>query len=184
MIQVFETLFLSLIKQPVLLEGNVVIGGTGAVGNVKGGGIESVERLGTGVYRINFDRRYNRYLSGGSALIAPATGSPVAAGSLNPTTIYRITDLGTSDFTLVGAKENIVGTAFVASATTAGTGTATAAAAGNIASVQLLSQHPDNCDHVVVQCVTDAGAVANPTAGSVLGFWALLRRSSVKGQGE
>lgn len=47
----------------------------------------------------------------------------IAAGSMVATTEYVIYEVGTSDFTLVGAPSNTVGTVFTATGTTAGTGT-------------------------------------------------------------
>lgn len=52
-------------------------------------------------------------------------GSPVSAGSLVTGTIYKITTVGTSDFTLVGARINQLNTYFVATGTTTGTGSGT-----------------------------------------------------------
>lgn len=181
---VFESRIFNLIKEAVLLEYNFVVGSTGAVGTTKGGGISSVERLGVGTYRVNLDRTYNRLLSGWGGLIAPTTGSAIAAGSLNPTTTYRITTLGTSDFTLVGAAKNIVGEVFVASATTAGTGTATAMGQSAAIVSQLCSAIPDNASHFVFQFIGQDGAIVEATAGSVFAGCVLLRKSSVKGQGE
>jgi hypothetical protein len=161
-----------------------VVGSAGAVGTTKGGGISSVELLGTGTYRVNLDRMYNRLLSVWGGTIAPTTGSAIAAESLNPTTVYRITTLGTSDFTLVGAKKNVVGDVFVASATTAGTGTATAMGITDAVDIQLCTTIPDNCEHFVFQCIDKDGAVTAPDAGCVIAGCVLLRNSSVKGQGE
>lgn len=48
-----------------------------------------------------------------------------AATRLVPGATYTITTVGTTDFTLVGAASNTVGTVFVATGTTTGTGTAT-----------------------------------------------------------
>jgi hypothetical protein len=184
MIQAFESRIFNLIKEAVLLEFNFVVGATGAVGTTKGGGITSVERLGVGTYRVNLDRTYNRLLSAWGGFIAPTTGSAVAAGSLNPTTTYRITTLGTSDFTLVGAAKNVVGEVFVASATTAGTGTATAMGKCAAIDSQMCTVIPDNCSHYVFQCLGQDGNVVEATAGSVFAGVALLRRSVIKGQGE
>jgi hypothetical protein len=184
MIQTMESRIFNLIKEAVLLEFNFVVGATGAVGTTKGGGISSIERLGVGTYRVNLDRTYNRLLSSWGGVIAPTTGSPVAAGSLVATTTYRITTLGTSDFTAVGAKKNVVGEVFVASGTTTGTGTCTAMGVSSAVDFQLCTAIPDNASHWVFQCVDKDGAVVDPTSGSVFAGVALLRKSSVKGQGE
>lgn len=54
-------------------------------------------------------------------------GTSVTAGSFVVGTRYIITALGTTDFTLIGAASNTVGTVFTASGVGAGTGTARAA---------------------------------------------------------
>jgi hypothetical protein len=183
-IQAFSQNFLTLIKEPVLLECNFVVGSTGAVGTLIGSGVSSIERLGVGVYRINLDRTYNRLFSVLGHVVAPLTGSEVAAGSLVATTLYRITTLGTTLFTAVGAKENRLGEAFVASGTTTGTGKATAIAPEQVVSFQIASSFNDTCSHIVVRLVDDGGAAVEALEGSKIHFTCLLRRSSVKGQGE
>jgi hypothetical protein len=50
---------------------------------------------------------------------------PTIAGSFSVGTIYAITFLGTTDFTLIGASANIIGTIFIASGRGSGTGKAT-----------------------------------------------------------
>lgn len=57
-------------------------------------------------------------------LILSPDSSNTVATSLVASTLYQITDLGTTDFTLVGAASNTVGVIFTASASGAGTGTA------------------------------------------------------------
>ena len=182
--QVFESRVFNLVKEAVLLEYNFVIGATGAVGTLKGGGISSVERLGVGTYRVNLDRAYNRLLSAWGALIAPTTGAAIAAGSLVTSTTYRITSVGTSDFTAVGAAKNVVGDVFVASGTTTGTGTATAVGQSAAIVPQMCTTIPDNATHFVFQFIGQDGAVVEATSGSVFSGNALLRKSSVKGTGE
>jgi hypothetical protein len=51
--------------------------------------------------------------------------SPVNAGSFVTGTIYKITTVGTTDFTLIGAKKSEVGLYFAATGAGTGTGTAT-----------------------------------------------------------
>ena len=62
----------------------------------------------------------------GIALVAFGESETVySAGSLEVNQIYRIKTVGTTNFTLVGAASNTVGTEFTATGTTTGTGTAT-----------------------------------------------------------
>lgn len=59
------------------------------------------------------------------AASVPACGaSAVSAGSFAIGSTYRIQTVGTTDFTLIGAANNTIGTAFVARGVGAGTGTA------------------------------------------------------------
>lgn len=69
----FTQFFYSFRKAPTYIEGNFVVGGTGAVGTVKGAGIASVTRTGTGAYRITLEDAYNRYLSGTWGFVDAAT---------------------------------------------------------------------------------------------------------------
>jgi hypothetical protein len=50
------------------------------------------------------------------------TGTPVVATSLAAGTKYKITTIGTTDFTLIGAGSNAIGTEFIATAVGVGTG--------------------------------------------------------------
>ncbi len=57
--------------------------------------------------------------------IYPFEGSGTSAGSFTSGEVYKISSIGTTDFTLIGAKNNIVGTYFVATGAGSGTGSAT-----------------------------------------------------------
>ena len=182
---VYEQFFNNLIKDAVLLEGNFVVGSAGAVGTVKGGGIASVELLAAGIYRINFDETYNRRLNGTAGCIGCQSGGSVADGSLTPGALYVITAVGTSNFTANGASVNQVGEAFVAAgAGGAGTGTAKLLVPSNVCAIQSASQNPDMCNHTVMMTLDKDGALVAPTAGTIIAFTSLMRKSSVKGQGE
>jgi hypothetical protein len=52
-------------------------------------------------------------------------GSPASAGAFVPGAIYKITTVGTTNFTLVGARNSTLGTYFVATGVGSGTGAAT-----------------------------------------------------------
>lgn len=63
----------------------------------------------------------------GVGTLATVVLPPVAAGAFVVGTIYKIVSVGTTDFTLIGAANNNVGTLFTATGAGAGTGTATPA---------------------------------------------------------
>lgn len=54
----------------------------------------------------------------------PATWTTITAGAFVTDDIYYILTIGTTDFTLIGASANIIGTKFTATGIGAGTGTA------------------------------------------------------------
>lgn len=75
---------------------------------------------------VNFNTTFAA--TDGIALVAFGESETVySAGSLEVNQIYRIKTVGTTDFTLVGAASNTVGTEFTATGTTTGTGTTTVA---------------------------------------------------------
>jgi hypothetical protein len=63
-------------------------------------------------------------LQTGLLTVILATSTIVNAGSFDVSTTYTIVTVGTTDFTLVGAKDNNIGTIFTASGPGSGTGTA------------------------------------------------------------
>lgn len=184
-IQCFESRIFNLVKEAVLLEYNFVVGGSGVPQSLKGGGVSSVERLAAGVYRVTLDRTYNRVLGRTAGIIAPMTGSAIADGSFTPGTMYRITAVGTTDFVALGAKANVLGDTFIAaSAGGSGTGTAKEVIVATTMAIQSVSAISNNVSHFVFQCVDKSGAVAEAPAGCLIAGQVLLRRSSLKGQGE
>jgi hypothetical protein len=191
----FNQFLFSFNKMLTYVEGNFVVGATGAVGTLKGSGIKSVVRLYTGTYQINLEDSYPRYLAGMTGFIAPVTGASVSMGSLVTNTTYIITALGnstTAQWVAAGVQTGVtpaVGVSFVAIAAGAGTGTVKAAGNSGIAAVEVVG-NPNlmitNNTHpcLVMQCLDYAGAVADPVVGSVFAFSMFLRNSSVVGKGE
>jgi hypothetical protein len=181
----FEQKISNLIKDAVLLNVRFLTGSTGAVTGTQGSGITSVTRLGVGIYRILLDREYNRLMHAHFDVRAGVAGGAVNDGSLNPTTLYSIQVVGTSDFTASGARKNVVGECFVASgAGGAGSGNCKAVLQSQAVSVQVCRESEDSPDHIVIQCVDDAGAAVESESGNVISGIILLRRSSVVGEGE
>jgi hypothetical protein len=194
----FQQFFLSLNHQPVFLEGSVVIGASGSVGTVKGSGLLSVTHLATGVYQLQFEDDYNRYLGGFAGFVSPVTGSNINAGSFVAGTLYVITALGTTttaQWQAAGVPVGVtpaVGLAFVATGAGAGTGTVKATVGAGIYAVEvagdsnLTSYVTTNGTGAILllACRNASGALTDPAAGSVLGFTAFFRNSSVKGKGE
>jgi hypothetical protein len=193
--QFYQFLY-SLNPMLTVIEGNIVVGSSGAVGTTKGSGIASVTKLGAaGTYKIVLDDAYNRYLFGTAAFVSPAIGSNINDGSLVSGTLYRITAVGTSDFTAIGAARNAVGVSFVATGV-GGAGSGTVKAVGNsgIVSVEVGDTDVQSAvqlkEGVIIQCLgatssSDTTLIPkNPTAGCVLGFTLFLRNSSIAGKGE
>lgn len=179
-------------RNPMLtfIEGNFVVGASGAVGTVKGSGVESVTKLSTGTYQIKLEDGYPRYLIGGAGIVAPLTGSPVSDGSFVATTTYVITTVGDTDWAAIGLPSDLtpaIGQSFVATGVGgAGTGEATAVAASQVVAVQVVGNPNEMIQkgYINIQCVDDAGTVINPEATAVIGFYAFLRNSSLLGKGE
>lgn len=117
----------SMHTMPVLIDCNVAIGATGAVGTLKGPGVASVTRLAAGTYRVKFQDNYYKYFGGFFSVDSPVSGSNVTAGSFATGTAYQITALGSTDWNAIGLPANItaaVGMSFVATGAGSGTGTA------------------------------------------------------------
>lgn len=117
--------------KPVLLDVDIPIGATGAVGTLSGGaGIKSVARNAAGIYQINFVDNYSKYLGGIFEVWSPNSGSSilVTTGTTSGLT-YVITIVGTTTtagWQTLGLPVGItpaVGVAFKATATTTTTGT-------------------------------------------------------------
>jgi hypothetical protein len=95
-----------------------------AVGSMSSGYAGS-NNTASGFGALNFCSGYNNVGEGHQSLFD--LGAPVAAVALIAARSYVIVSVGTTDFTLVGAPDNIVGTIFTASGVGTGTGTASAA---------------------------------------------------------
>lgn len=182
---------------PVLLDCNVVIGATGAVGTTKGPGIASVTRLGTGIYQIKLQDNYNRYFMGSWGFVAPVTGSAVNDGSFVTGTQYVITTVGDTDWTSAGLPAGLTAAAGMtfkaAGAGGAGTGAAKAVGTSGIYTVEVVGdtnlmlapQGAANMGGIVtIKCLNASGAATDPTAGAVMGLTFYLSNSSVIVQGE
>lgn len=97
---------------------NVMIRGTAQFAN---GSVIIGSTAGTNTYLTNSTLiNSNVSAAGGSSA---ATGQAVT--TLTAGVTYTILNVGTTDFTLIGARENLVGASFVATAAGTGTGTAT-----------------------------------------------------------
>lgn len=195
----FTQFFYTAHAMPVLIDFNFVVGASGAVtaGSLKGPGVQSVTRLSAGTYKVKLDDNYTRFYGAYLTMEAPTTGSAVTAGSFVTGTTYQITTLGTTNWNAIGLSSELtaaVGMAFVATGAGTGTGTATAVGDSGIVSAEIVG-NPDltlgpvtasgrNGGVVLFQCISDAGAVADPAAGSVLSLALYMSNSSVKVQGE
>lgn len=186
---------------PVMLDCNIAIGATGAVGTVNGAGIDSVTRLSAGTYLIKLDDNYSKLFQMDAMVSSPETGSSVADGSFVTGTTYEIVTLGTTTWSDVAAGVTpAVGVAFVAtSAGGAGTGTAKAVGVSGINAVELvgnpnltLSPNPlvSQGGYVMVQCLAPTSSsvttqvATDPASGSTLYLRFYLSNSSVVISGE
>jgi len=201
----FTQFFYTPHMMPVLLDLNVAIGGSGAVGTVKGPGISSVTRLAAGIYKIKLQDNYNRYYGIESSFLGPVTGSDVPAGSLVTGTLYVITALGTTtqaQWEAAGVPAGVtaaVGVSFVAVATTSGTGTAKAVGSSGVNAVEVAGQPTlqlgpqgvaNQGGYIIIKCIgvtssSDTTPIAvDPASGSTLFLQIYLSNSSVQVQGE
>lgn len=134
--------------KPVIIDCDIPIGATGAVGTVTGTGISSVARNAAGVYQINFVDHYNKFLGLNANLWSPNSGSSILVASAGVTsgTSYIITILGTTTtagWVTLGLPVGVtpaVGVAFKATATTtaSGTGAVQVQSVSGIANVEVL----------------------------------------------
>lgn len=95
-------------------------------------------------------------LSSTYTIIAPS-GEIVTGGSFVVDQEYEIVTAGTTDFTLIGAADNNVGTRFVATGVGAGTGTAQVVVAANY--VQGIASIIKDCDACPAGFVEEGGGV-------------------------
>lgn len=198
----FYQFLFSLNPAMTFLEGNFVVGSTGAVSILKGSGIQSVTRLGVGTYQITLSDSYFRYLGGSAGLVAPVTGNALkvdasdAALTIGKSYIISVVgDATAADWLALGVASGItpaVGVSFVALATGHGTASVSRVMAAGVSGIEtveivgdpnlMINNATTPC--MIIQCLSDADAPADPAAGSVLGFHMFLRNSSLKGKGE
>ena len=193
---------------PVLIDGNFVIGASGAVGTVKGPYIESITHLGTGLYQIKLQDNYNRYYGGWTGFVSPVTGSAIDPNAGATGSAYIITTVGDTDWTTAGVPAGVtpaVGVGFVlAAAPSAGTGRVKLVADSGISRIEVVGDSnltldpssPNQGAVILMQCLqaqvpsaTTQGtpiqyALANPAQGSVLGFTCYMSNSSILINGE
>lgn len=193
----FTQFFYTAHAMPTLIDFNFVVGATGAVGTLKGPGVQSVTRLSAGTYKVKLQDNYTRFYGAYLSQIAPVTGSDVTAGSFVSGTTYQITALGNTNWNAIGLSSELtaaVGMSFVATGVGSGTGTAKAVSSSGIVAAEIVG-NPDltlgpvtasgrNGGVVIFQCVDDSGAVADPAETSIISMALYLSNSSVKVQGE
>lgn len=163
----------------------------GDVASVQGGGVRSVVRLETGIFQINLDDGWPRYLHSTYNMNSQVlSGVSVPDGSFVVGTLYSITNVGDTDWAAVGVPSSVtpaVGVAFVATAVGgAGTGTVEALGASGIASVEVLGDPQSQIKNgiVLIGCYDDAGALADPADGTVVSFEIMCRNSELLLKGE
>lgn len=191
---------------PVLIDCNIAIGATGAVGTVVGTSVSAVTRLSAGRYKIKLQDNYFKFFGMEATLQAPVTGSDVLVTAITPATVYQITVLGTTttaQWVTAGVPVGVtpaVGLAFLAAATSAGTGAVKAIGNSGINHVEVVgvtntALNPSGQSntigaYIIVQTLgaTDATTTTliptDPTNGSTLYLQFYLSNSSVVVQGE
>lgn len=182
---------------PVQIDGNVVIGATGAVGTTIGPGISSVTRLAVGTYRVKFLDNYFKFYAFSGGFQSPVTGSSVPDGSFIANTVYQITAVGTTNWTAAGLPAGLtaaVGMIFkAANVGGAGTGTVKALGSSGVSSIDVagnpqLELSPSGAAnmgaYITIQCFDAAGAAVDPADTSVMFLKFLLSNSSVTVAGE
>ena len=193
-----EQFFFSFVKGLSFVEGSVVIGATGAVSTLKGSGVQAVTRLGVGLYQIQLEDNYNRFLGLRADFSSAQTGSDVTAGAFSVGTPYVITALGTTDWIAAGYPAGFtpqVGGSFVAATVGAGTGTAKAVVASGIYTTELIGTPNATINSslqtaqkkgalLLIKTNNASGAATDPANGSTMRFNMFLRNSSIKSKGE
>lgn len=195
----------SLNKMPVHVDCNFQVGATGAVGTLVGGGVRSVTRLAAGIYKIQLQDNYFHFFGMDARLQAPVTGSNVAVTALTPGLVYQITVLGTTttaQWVTAGVPVGVtpaVGVAFLAAATSAGTGQAKLLGVSGISTVEIVGVTNTQLGpvgasvqggYVIIKCLgaTDASTTTliatDPADGSAVYLDLYLSNSSVLIQGE
>lgn len=129
--------------KPVILDVDIPIGATGAVGTLVGGsGISSVTRLAAGLYKVQFVDNYNKFLGMQACIFSPNSGSNVNDGSFSVGTTYIITAVGTTNWQTAGlptGQTAAIGSVFKATAVGgAGSGTAKVQGVSGIANIEML----------------------------------------------
>lgn len=188
----YQQFFWSKTKMLTAITGVVNFGATGSVSSIGGTGVQGVTLLTTGLYKIKLVENFNGYVKFFSKMYGGVTGNNVASGSLVTGTAYQITAVGSSTWSSAGFDADFtaaVGSVFVATGTTSGTGTAKALTSSGVAAVELLQSQSSMLQNnyasagrgsaFTVACYDYAGALVAPTSGSAMGFMFMLRNSSV-----
>lgn len=127
---------------PARIRGSITIGSTGAVSSFSAPGVNTITRMGTGVYRIQLQDNYASFLHANFSMIGQSvTGSDLDPNTGAVGTLYEITIIGTTNWVTAGIPSGItpaVGQVFaLAAAPTAGTGRVKVSVRSNITDIQL-----------------------------------------------
>lgn len=191
---------------PIMLDCNIAIGATGAVSLLKGSAVYAVTRLAVGTYKVQFQDNYYKLYSMRHAIKAPVSGGNVAVTAIAPGTVYEITVVGTTttaQWITAGVPAGTtpaVGVAFLAAATSAGSGQAKVIGVSGISCVELVGVTNNQLGptgrpalqggYAIVQCLGSTSSSvttlvpADPASGSTLYLEFYLSNSSVLVNGE
>ena len=95
--RLYRQFFYSLNAMPVYLQGEFTVGTTGSVGTIKGSGISTVTRTGTGAYDIVLEDKYPKFL-GFQATFSVASGD---------SGIAQVEVVGTPDTTVAASTPKV-----------------------------------------------------------------------------
>lgn len=189
---------------PVRISGNVILGSSGAVTSFSGQGIQGITRLAAGTYRIQLSDNYSSFIGWQAAIQSPVTGSNVAVTAVTPGVAYQITVLGTTttaQWVTAGLPAGVapaVGQAFVAAATSLGTGQVKAMAVSGINCIEVLGdpqqmlqtqpfiQNVSGGSYVTIRTLgpTDASTTTqiakDPVTLSAISFSIMMNNSSIQ----
>lgn len=188
----YQQFFFSKHKMLTCITGVVNFGASGSVSSASGNGVYGVTLLTTGIYQIKLVENFNGFVKFFTKMYGGTTGSAVASGSLVTGTQYQITTVGTSTWSSAGFDSDFtpaVGSVFVATGTTSGTGFAKAITGSAVANVELAQVNSSMLQNnnaslgkgsaFTVSMYDYAGALVAPANGSAMGFMFYLRNSSV-----
>jgi hypothetical protein len=159
-----NTLFINTVATDasLLWNGNIAIEGCGFIANTTGAAIEHTSPTASTYDNLDFSGNTYDVLNSGNA-------STITAGSFVVGEGYKILTVGSTDYTLIGAADNNIGTKFVTTGVGTGTGTATEVLVinkSNGSNPATCNNTGTNADHLFVGSVTITVTVLDDSTDS------------------